>query len=302
MDKNIQYYTNRNKYNNVCVPRRDGILNYLIKEKFLSEFKTNEEKNRVLDNLGISQTLDNLLQLINEKATLLQLQRYVTMAQFLRKLGEIKPKDEKSKGYFSSYNQLVSAYPKGEVGDWAIVNVNGDWYVYRYIEDSGWVQSETYDNSIDLSEYTKFSDLLNLQNDLEERIQNIQLGGGDIPQNIGEELLRLENRLSQLEANPVSEKFKHKLITQKDYDALESYEKNTLYLITDFTESTSVFGDTFPLILGGSDDSEYSHFGGTFPFVLGGDEISTKFGGTFPFTFGDANYYVGSRFPIKFKQ
>ena len=54
MNKNYQYYNNRNKYGNICVPRRKDILNYLIKEKFLSEFSTEEEKQRVLNNLGIT--------------------------------------------------------------------------------------------------------------------------------------------------------------------------------------------------------------------------------------------------------
>jgi len=53
MNKNYNYYSNRSKYDNVCVPRRGGILNYLIKEKFLSEFSTEEEKLEVLENLGI---------------------------------------------------------------------------------------------------------------------------------------------------------------------------------------------------------------------------------------------------------
>ena len=334
MDKNFQYYTNRNKYQNICIPKREGILNYLIKEKFLSEFRTTEEKNRVLDNLGITQEIDYLLQLISERATLQELNRYVTMVELLRKLEEIKPKDEKSKGYFSSYNQLIQNYPIGQTGDWAIVNVNGDWYIYRYTEGIGWEQSETYDNSIDLTEYSKFSDLRNLQNilesniqgvysNLEQSIQNLQEqighGGEDIPENIGQELATLheglqnetdraqnkenslDNRLRNIEDNPPGGLY-HRLISQKQYDALQSYEKNTLYLIVDFTENTSVFGDTFPLILGGEIDA--SQFGDTFPFVLGGDNSnkSSRFGGTFPLTFGEANYYVGSRFPIKFKQ
>jgi hypothetical protein len=34
------------------------MLNYLIKEKFLSEFTTEEEKLKVLENLGISEKLE----------------------------------------------------------------------------------------------------------------------------------------------------------------------------------------------------------------------------------------------------
>jgi hypothetical protein len=39
-------------------------------------------------------------------------------------------------------------------------------------------------------------------------------------------------------------------MTQAEYDALESYERDTLYFILETSESHSHFGDTFPLILG----------------------------------------------------
>lgn len=154
-NKNYQYYNNRNAYGNVCIPRREEVLNYLIKSKFLSEFQTNEEKQQVLYNLGILQEIDRLLNLIDTKANTSQLSNYVTLQYFLRKIEEIKPQDEKSKGYFSSVEALLQECPRGEKGDWAIVNNEGTWYIYRYKVGTGWEQSETYDNSIDLSEYQK---------------------------------------------------------------------------------------------------------------------------------------------------
>lgn len=186
MDKNYQYYNNRNKYGNICVPRRKDILNYLIKEKFLSEFSTEEEKQRVLNNLGITQKLQQLALLISEKADnqeldnyvlLSELNKYITFSEFLRRIKQLKPKDEKSKGYYSSYESLIAEYPGGETGDWAIVNVDGNWYVYKYISGTGWVQSGIYDNSVDLSEYAKLVDL-----DLFQRVlisgQNIKTING----------------------------------------------------------------------------------------------------------------------------
>jgi len=109
---------------------------------------------------------------------------------------------------------------------------------------------------------------------------------------------------------------------------LEAYEKNTLYIIVDFKEGYSVFGDTFPLILGGEEEEEEvnpSHFGDQFPIILDGDNntgesshfgdpfpiildgehinyVKSRFGDAFPLTFGNVSYYIGSRFPIKFKQ
>ena len=165
-NKNYQYYNNRNAYGNICIPRREEILNYLIKEKFLSEFKTNEEKQQVLYNLGILQIIDNLLDQINTKADIQQLQNYVTLQQFLDKVKELDPHDEKSKGYYSSIEQLIQEYPTGEKGDWAIVNINGSWYIYRYDDIQGWVQSGTYDISIDLTGYVTKEELYNIQNPL----------------------------------------------------------------------------------------------------------------------------------------
>jgi hypothetical protein len=106
-----------------------------------------------LYNLGILQIIDNLLHLIDKKANISQLSDYVTLQYFLRKIEELKPHDEKSKGYFSSLENLLLEYPTGEDGDWAIVDVEGAWYVYRYKIGTGWEQSSEYDNSIDLSEY-----------------------------------------------------------------------------------------------------------------------------------------------------
>lgn len=60
-----QHYINRKVYDqNICIPTREGILN-LIKQNYLSEFSTDEEKQKVLDNLGITQEINRLIELIN---------------------------------------------------------------------------------------------------------------------------------------------------------------------------------------------------------------------------------------------
>lgn len=107
--------------------------------------------------------------------------------------------------------------------------------------------------------YDKLSDLNQLDNKVEELSQ----------QNIS-----LDNRVSTLEKDEhhegVSDNYKHKVMTKSQYDALESYERNTIYLIVDLAEN-SVFGDTFPFILGGdSGVITYSQLGDKFPFTLGG--------------------------------
>lgn len=122
-------------------------------------------------------------------------------------------------------------------------------------------------------------------------LQQISSLRNDINQTLREyksEQDSIKQRLLSLEENGTTttivgqEKYRHQLITQSRYNALTSYEKNTLYLITDFLDETSVFGDTFPLILGG--DSDASQFGDTFPFVLGGPISPTLLGGRFPIT------------------
>lgn len=162
MDKNQEFYKNKKEYQDACVPVRERMLNYLIKENFLSEFSTEEEKLQVLENLGITQKLQILQNLVDNKIDISQLGSYVTETELLRRLNDLKPKNEKSKGYYSSYEDLISNNPVNSFGDWAIVNVEGTWFIYKFGEH-GWEQSETYDISIDLSEYAKLSDLALLQ-------------------------------------------------------------------------------------------------------------------------------------------
>lgn len=62
----------------------------------------------------------------------------------------------------------------------------------------------------------------------------------------------LAERITHVEENPGTPKdsIKHIFMTQAEYDALESYERDTLYFILEPSESQFHFGDTFPLILG----------------------------------------------------
>lgn len=201
MNNQKSYYENRNQYGSVCVPRRENILNYLIKEKFLGEFCTEEEKNRVLSNLGILQQLSTIISDINNiKSSLrstvnneefnrkinnlqrtidsinLSLREYVTIQELRRRIEEIRPKDEKSKGYYSSYEELLQNNLTNNVGDWAIVNIDGIWYIYKYT-NRGWTESGTYDNNIDLNGYVKNEDLIEYikSNDLLDYVKRSEL-------------------------------------------------------------------------------------------------------------------------------
>ena len=180
MNKNQNYYQNKNEYGNTCVPRRGGILNYLIKEKFLSEFSTEEEKLQVLENLGILSRLKLLQQNVNNKADMSLLRRYVTEVELIRRLDALKPKDEKSKGYFASYEELIQAVPNGSRGDWAIVNNEGAWFIYNF-KNNGWVQGDAFKTDLDLSEYAKLSDL--------EFFQELLVSGANIKTINGQTIL-----------------------------------------------------------------------------------------------------------------
>ena len=108
-----------------------------------------------------------------------------------------------------------------------------------------------YDNSVEhtavIAEQVKDLRLNKYQQDINEALYTL--------------LAQIENRLQNIETNGTKEKYNHQLITKQDYDNLTSYEKDTIYLIID-TDEASVFGGTFPFILGGVS----SKFGGTFPF------------------------------------
>lgn len=102
-----------------------------------------------------------------------------------------------------------------------------------------------FDNSVEhvaaLANQIKDLRLGKNQQDINEDIYNkIQEASGG-----GTALEELTQRVTNLEQNP-----KHVFITQEEYDALESYERDTLYLIIEYhnTGSGSQFGDAFPLI------------------------------------------------------
>lgn len=312
-NKNYQYYNNRNAYGNICIPRREEILNYLIKEKFLSEFKTNEEKQQVLYNLGILQIIDNLLDQINTKIDIQQLQNYVTLQQFLDKVEELKPHDEKSKGYYSSIEQLIQEYPTGEKGDWAIVNVEGNWYIYRYDNIQGWIQSGTYDISVDLTGYVT-QDLLDFYQRILVSGQNIKTINGESilgPGNI--EILSHQIKDLRLDKNQqdINEDIYNEIQAVKDsggnnpelYEEIEALSQRIqeleqsprdlvehIFLTQEEYDSLTTYKkDTLYIIVEHkSSEGSGSCFGDTFPLIFGensSSDYSSNFGGTFPLIF-----------------
>lgn len=64
---------------------------------------------------------------------------------------------EKSKGYFDSLDELKRSVSKPQVGDWAIVNSDGTWYIASYKIEEGWVLTDREYNqdTYNLSDYIK---------------------------------------------------------------------------------------------------------------------------------------------------
>lgn len=127
-------------------------------------------------------------------------------------------------------------------------------------------QSTLQDLSISISNYinrtnTKLEEVTDLVNTETNRAKAVEQD--------------LAERISRIEENPITpgptpepghsgDSIKHLFMTQAEYDALESYEKDTIYFILEYTtRSASRFGDTFPFVLGGS-----SKFGDEFPLTL----------------------------------
>ena len=257
------------------------------------------------------------------------------------KIDEVDSKQKKSKGYFTSLEELNNLLPNPEVGDWAVVLSNGSQLICYCTEEGVWtLTDEEYKEELDLMEYLKKSELKTINNQsligpgnieldisgatnansehdglmskgsysflqtlknvtipgLEQKIENLEtvfqgndediqdiidrynvikefineLGSDeDVLSSILNSISSLEERIERLENNPenLGGGIKHVFITESRYNSLEQYDKDVLYLIVNaFTGDTSVFGDQFPLILGG--ELEPSGFGDTLPFIL----------------------------------
>ena len=80
---------------------------------------------------------------------------------------------------------------------------------------------------------------------LANQIKDLRLGKNQ--QDINEDIY---NKIQEVSGGTSSEKTKHVFITQEEYNALESYERDTLYLIIERNSGSKFGEDTFPLILG----------------------------------------------------
>lgn len=158
MDKNYQFYKNRNKDLCVTVPSREECMQYLLTGNYLSEYSSEEDREIVLYNLGITQKLDELRELLNE----------------------IDVPEEKAKGYFPSVQELGQNIPLPKVGDWAIVKKDNEICIAKCLSPGIWnLDIELF--SLDTIDFEGLLDgkqdkLVNKQN-----IKTITLNGTEIP-------------------------------------------------------------------------------------------------------------------------
>lgn len=82
---------------------------------------------------------------------------------------EITQEVAKEKGYFASVEELVAAYPNPEVGDWANVNENDVWVIYRCATAGRWDRTDQqFIQNVDLNGYVTTQAL---SNELQQYIQ-----------------------------------------------------------------------------------------------------------------------------------
>lgn len=98
--------------------------------------------------------------------------------------------------------------------------------------------------------YDRLQDIENIAGGNLEEIQNDISELNNTVDSIESDVSNLGDRVQQLEQNPSRDSIKHIFITQSAYDALETYEEDTLYLIIEPSGGSRLGEDTFPLILG----------------------------------------------------
>lgn len=249
MEKNQEFYQNKKNYGDICVPSRDDVFTHLIKERFLSEFSAEEDKEKVLENLGIIKRLQYIFQILGNKADISLLNRYVTETELLRRLNVDRPRDEKSKGFYPSLEALNAVHPTGEIGDWAIVDVDGDWYIYTYGEEN-WIQGRQYLSEVELTEYAKLTDLETLQGLLISgtNIKTINgqsiLGEGDLEISGGVGGAELSNYVTKQELYNVQYPLKVKLSATPDLGEFTGEVKRVTLSIVSKKGDTTIVPDS----------------------------------------------------------
>lgn len=162
---------------------------------------------------------------------------------------ELNTLSEQTTQNFSNINQEIEELKTQRISEEVINQIN------QSIEEG----LEEVNTRISQVEQNSSNSISEINQDISNINQNISGFNVNI-QDLVKQNIEINQRLDNIKNN----EFKHIILTQSQYDNLQSYEKNTIYLIVEEREGYSVFGDTFPFILGGAS----SRFGDTFPLIF----------------------------------
>ena len=248
MDKNYQFYRNNNSQGakNSCmgIPARQQDFDYLLRNNFLSEYGSEEDQYEVLYNLGILQRLDTLKKIIDAK-----------VVQAGGVVWDVQPTSGNSDHLVSSdilYRTLLKYYTKEQID--GIVQELWD-NVHQYIQDHLQVDSELSDTSENpvqnkvikqtLEQYVKIVDLPDLipqPDPTPTPTPTPDVQPAEIPQEIYDRIAALERQIAEDDFQ------KHAILTESEYNSLETKDPYTIYFIVDNKPNSGNIG-IFPIIL-----------------------------------------------------
>lgn len=226
------------------IPSKERNFDYLLKNNYLSEYQTESEKWEVLYNLGVVQKLDILKRIIDAK-----------VIQVGGIVWDDKPTLGNSDRVLSSdilYRTFIKYYDRDQVNE-LLQNIQSGIVELAPHVDSA--LSDVSENPVQNKVISNTISNLVTKSELQQVLNNTT-----ISQELENRISELKNRISELERK---NQINHIVLSQSAYDSLDTYERNTLYIIAETTTGSSTFGDTFPFTLAGN-----GTFGDTFPITL----------------------------------
>lgn len=192
---------------------------------------------------SIEGNLNNILQLLNDDENTERIQeiidKYNQIQEFIDGLGD---DNETLSGIIEDIQSLQSD----------VESLQDDLTELREIVEGieGYDDSELWEavNSSQESLQNLQQSISSLQHDVNELNQEVSFLQGDV-RNINQNIEGLDQRITNLEQNPVvpDNLLNHVVLTQHEYDNLQEYDEDTLYLILE--DEGWGFGDKFPVIL-----------------------------------------------------
>lgn len=262
MDKNYQYYSNRNPQghsnkgfgNSPCVGpiTNDRNFDYLLRKNFLSEYSTEEDQYEVLYNLGILQRLNKLKQIIDNKViqsggvawddqpTLGNTDHVLSSDVLKQEFLKYCTKTQVDNLIQQIWNRILEQIPNV---DNELSDISENPVQNKVITQA--LQNKVSRSEIEdiLSNLEGITNLLTQINEVKTSLQEESSRAQDAEQAIS-------NRVTELEEHGVNpeDNIKHVILTQEEFENLSEQEPNVLYIIVESSESR--FGDPFPFILG----------------------------------------------------